>query len=197
MWQPQPPRKKQAPPEGGPARAFTAPGHETYTLANGLKVTLVPYGNIPKVTVSVQVAAGSIDEGSAHVGVAGMAADLMKEGTEKLMSGQVADEAGSMGGALSISSDYDQTSIELDVLSEFGPQAVRLLSAVLEYPRLPEGELDRLKNDRLRQIAVDNSRAQTIALTRFRKILYGDHPYSIVSPSEAEVRKITIADVKA
>jgi len=50
------------------------PAHETYTLANGLKVTLVPYGNIPKVTVSVEVTAGSIDEGSSHVGVAGIAA---------------------------------------------------------------------------------------------------------------------------
>jgi predicted Zn-dependent peptidase len=189
--------QKQTPPEGGPPRAFTVPAHETYTLANGLKVTLVPYGNIPKVTVSVEVTAGSIDEGSSHVGVAGIAADLMKEGTEKLTASQVADEAGSMGGALSISSDYDKTSVDLDVLSEFGPQAVRLVSSVLEHPRLPESELDRLKNDRLRQIAVDNSRAQTIALTRFRKILYGDHPYSIVLPSDGDVKKITIGDVKA
>jgi predicted Zn-dependent peptidase len=120
----------------------------------------------------------------------------MNEGTENLTAGQLADEAGSMGGALSISSDYDQTSLELDVLSEFGPQAVRLVSGVLEHPRLPEGELDRLKNDRLRQIAVGNSRAQTIALTRFRKILYGDHPYSVVLPSEAEVKSITIDEVK-
>jgi zinc protease len=188
--------QKQAPPAGGPARAFTVPAHETYTLANGLKVTLVPYGNIPKVTVSVEVGAGSIDEGPSHVAVAGMAADLMKEGTEKLTAEQVADQAGSMGGALSISSDYDQTSADLDVLSEFGPQAVRLLASVLEHPRLPASELERLKNDRLRQIAVGNSRAQTIAQTRFRKILYGDHPYSIVLPSDADVKKITIDDVK-
>jgi predicted Zn-dependent peptidase len=189
--------QKKAPPEGGPPRAFTVPAHETYTLANGLKVTLLPYGNIPKVNVSVQVAAGSIDEGSNHVGVAGIAADLMKEGTDRLTSAQVADEAGRMGDALSISSDYDKTSVELDVLSEFGPRAVRLIFSVLEHPRLPESELDRLKNDRLRQIAVGNSRAQTIALTRFRKILYGDHPYSIVLPSDGDIKKITIGDVKA
>lgn len=189
--------QKQAPPEGGPARAFTIPAHETYSLTNGLKVTLVPYGNIPKVTVSIQVDAGSIDEGSSHIGVASMATNLMKEGTDKLTAGQVANEAGSMGGALSIYSDEDSTGAELDVLSMFGPQAVRLLSGVLEHPRLPESELGRLKNDRLRQIAVDNSRAQTVALTRFRKILYGDHPYSIVLPSEADVKKITIDDVKA
>ena len=31
---------------------------------------------------------------------------------------------------------------------------------------------------------------------RFRKILYGDHPYSVILPSEADVKKITIQDVK-
>jgi len=44
------------------AKAFTVPAHETYTLANGMKVTLVPYGNIPKVTVSLALQSGSIDE---------------------------------------------------------------------------------------------------------------------------------------
>src|ERR1700692_701192 len=85
--------QKQAPPEGGPAKAFTVPAHETYTLPNGLKVTLVPYGIIPKVTVDIAVVAGSADEGSAHQGVADLTSDLLKEGTEKLTSSQLADEA--------------------------------------------------------------------------------------------------------
>ena len=47
--------QKQTPPEGAPAKAFTVPAHKTYTLPNGLKVTLVPYGNIPKVAVILAV----------------------------------------------------------------------------------------------------------------------------------------------
>src|SRR4051812_31376166 len=111
---------KQAPPEGGPAKAFTVPAHESYSLPNGLKVTLVPYGNIPKVTVDIMVTAGSADEGKDHQGVAGLTADLMKEGTEKLTSSQLADEAARMGSTLSTSASYDRTDAELDVLSEFG-----------------------------------------------------------------------------
>jgi len=30
------------------AESIHMAAHETYTLANGMKVTLVPYGNIPK-----------------------------------------------------------------------------------------------------------------------------------------------------
>ena len=188
--------QKQAPPEGGPAKAFSLPAHETYTLPNGLKVTLVPYGILPKVTVDITLVSGSSDEGKDHQGVAGLTADMMKEGTEKLTSGQLADQAASMGSTLTVSSSYDRTSAELDVLSEFGPEAVRLLAEVIAHPRLPESELDRLKNDKLRQVALEGAQPQTIAMVRFRKILYGDHPYAVVLPSEADVKKITIQDVK-
>jgi zinc protease len=187
--------QKQTPPEGAPPKAFTVPAHESYTLPNGLKVTLVPYGIIPKVTVSVAVDAGNIDEGSNH-GVASLTAQLLKEGTATLNSEQLANEAARMGSTLDISASEDQTVAQLDVLAEFGPDAVRLLSDLLQHPRLPESELPRLKTDALRQNAVEISRPQTIALMRFRKILYADHPYAIVLPTDAEVQKITLHDVK-
>lgn len=188
--------QKQSPPEGGPPKAFTVPTHETYTLPNGLTVTLIPYGNVPKVTVSVTVVAGSSDEGKDHQGVADLTADLMKEGTEKLTANQLADEAARMGSTLDVSSSYDRTDAGLDVLSEFGPDAVQLLADVVTHPRLPESELQRLKTDELRQIAIGRSQPQTIALIRFRKILYGDHPYSVILPSEDDIKKIAIEDVK-
>jgi zinc protease len=189
--------QKQTPPEGAPAKAFNVPAHESYTLPNGLKITLVPYGIVPKVTVSLAVNAGSINEVRNHGGVAGITAELLKEGTATLNPGQLADEAARMGSTLDINASDDQTFAGLDVLSEFGPDAVRLLSDVLQRPRLPESELPRLKIDMLRQIAVASSRPQTIAEIRFRKILYGDHPYSVVLPTDAEVKAITLNDVKA
>lgn len=188
--------QKQPPPEGGPAKPFSVPAHETYTLPNGLKVTLVPYGIIPKATLSLAVYAGGIDEGSGRVGVAGLTADLMKEGTEKLTSKQVAEAAADMGSTLEVSAGADQTKVEMDVLQEFTPKAVSLLADVAQHPRLPVSELERLKNDTLRQIALRNSQPQTMAVVRYRKILYGDHPYSIVVPTEDDIKKITIQDVR-
>ena len=188
--------QRQTPPEGGPAKAFSVPANETYTLGNGMKVTLVPYGIIPKVTVSAVIDAGAVNEGSDHGGVSGLTADLMKEGTQSLTSEQLADVTAKMGSTLDLAANMDQTIAQLDVLSEFGPQAVKVLADVLQHPRLPQSELERLKNDALRQIAVRTSRPQTVALMKFRKILYGNHPYGTVLPSEADVKKITLEDVK-
>ena len=188
--------QKQAPPEGGPPKAFTVPANETYALPNGLKVTLVPYGIVPKAQLSVAVDAGGLNEGSNRIGLSDLTAELMKEGTVTLTAEQVAEEAARMGSTLEVSAGADQTTLGLDVLQEFAPDAVRLLADVLEHPRLPESELARLKTDMLRQIAVAGARPQTIALMRFRKILYEGHPYAVVLPSEADVKKLTEQDVK-
>jgi len=188
--------QKQAPPEGGHPKAFTVPANETYTLPNGLRVTLVPYGIIPKAAISLAVDTGEINEGSGRTGVASLTTDLMKEGTEKQTAQQVAEAAARMGSTLEIHAGKDQTKLGIDVLQEFAPDAVKLLADVAQHPRLPQSEIDRLKNDALRQIALQNSQPQTIAVVRFRKILYGDHPYSIVVPTEDDIKKLTIQDVK-
>ncbi len=188
--------QKQAPPEGQPAKAFTVPANETYTLPNGLKVTLVPYGIIPKAAISLAVDAGEINAGNTRAGVAALTTDLMKEGTDKLTSQEISEAAASMGSALNINAGADRTNLGIDVLQEFAPDAVRLLAGVAQHPRLPESELQRLKNDALRRIALQTSEPQTIALMRFRKILYGEHPYATVVPSEGDIKKLTIQDVK-
>jgi zinc protease len=188
--------QKQTPPEGGPPKAFTVPANETYTLPNGMKVTLVPYGIIPKTAISLVVDAGEINEGTSRIGVASLTTELMKEGTEKLTAQQVAEAAARMGSTLEVRAGKDQTNLGIDVLEEFAPDAVKLLADVAQHPRLPRSEIDRLKNDALRQIALQNSQPQTIAVVRFRKILYGDHPYAVVVPTEADIKKLTIQDVK-
>lgn len=187
----------QSPPAGGPPKAFTVPPSETYTLPNQLKVTLVPYGILPKVTVHIAITAGSADEGASHRGVADLTSDLLNEGTTSLTSIQLANEAARMGSTLSVSSSYNRTDAALDVLSEFGPDAVKLLADVVEHPRLPASEVERLKNDELRKNALQSSQPQMIALMRFRKIMYGDHPYSVIFPAEEDTKKITLDDVKA
>jgi zinc protease len=188
--------QKQVPPEGGPSKAFSLPPHDEYTLPNGMKVTLIPYGIIPKAAVSIAIDAGSLNEGNNWVGVANLTAEFLKQGTSTLAAQQVAEKAASMGSTLEIAAGADQTTLDLDVLHGSAQDAVHLIADILQHPRLPESELARLKNNQLRQISVRKARPQTIALMRFRKILYGDHPYSVVLPTEADINKITLQDVK-
>jgi zinc protease len=188
--------EKQAPPAGSAPKAFTVPSHETYSLPNGMKVTLVPYGNIPKVTVSLALRSGNIDESTDRLGLADITGELMKEGTKTMSSEQVAQAAAQMGSSLGIGVGVDDTTVAMDVLSESGPASVKLLADVVENPLLPESELARIKTNMLRQIAVSKTQPAQIALARFRKLMYGDHPYGEVLPTEASVNGITIDDAR-
>jgi len=188
--------QKQTPPAGGPPKAFTVPAHETYALANGMKVTLIPYGNIPKVTVNLALRAGGLNEPRELLGVANITGELLKEGTSSLSASALAEAAARMGSTLSVSAGADETALDVDVLSEYGPDAVKLLADVVQHPLLPEAELARLKSNQLRQIAVAKSQPGQMALARFRKLMYGDHPYGDVLPTEESIHKMSIEDAK-
>jgi zinc protease len=189
-------QQKQTPPAGGAPKPFTVPAHETYTLANGMKVTLVPYGNLPKVTLSLVVRTGNLNEPADMPGLADIAGTLMKEGTTTRSSKQIAEESARMGGAVSVTVSVDETDLDTDVLSEFGPKAAALLADVAQHPLFPESELPRLKNDALRQLSISKSVPQSMALERFRKILYGDHPYGTVFSTPESINKTTVGDIK-
>jgi len=188
--------EKQKPPAGGPPKAFKVPPHTDFTLPNGVKVTLIPYGNVPKVTVDVIVRSGNLNEGENQVWIADITGNLMKEGTTTRSGDQVAQQAAGMGGAITITVGPDQTQIQSDALSEFGPRMVALLADVTENPALPASELDRLKKDAVRRLTIELSQPGNMALRQFRKVLYPDHPYGRLYPTEAMVNAYTLDDVR-
>jgi zinc protease len=187
---------KQSPPVGGPPKPFTVPAHQDFTLRNGLKVTLIPYGNVPKVTANVIVRSGSINEAENQVWLADLLGDLMKEGTKTRTAEQVAAEAAGMGGALEVAVGADQTQITSDALSEFGAKMIALLADVIQNPSLPESELPRLKKDALRTLSIQLSTPGQIARQHFAKLLYPDHPYGRLFPTETLVNSYTIEEVR-
>ncbi|HEX8473162.1 MAG TPA: pitrilysin family protein [Pyrinomonadaceae bacterium] len=189
-------QQKQRPPEGGAPKAFTLPPKQTFTLKNGMQVTLVPYGSVPKVTVRAVVRAGNLNETAQQTWLADITGDLLKEGTATRSAVQIAEEAARMGGQLNITVGVDQTSVNGDVLSEFGPELVALMADVIQRPLLPASELARLKNDRQRVLTIAKTQPGNIASERFRKLLYPEHPYGRLFPTEAMLNSYKIEDVQ-
>lgn len=187
---------KEKPPEGGTPKPFTLPKKETFTLKNGMRVTLVPYGTVPKVAVSATVRAGNLNEGAQQIWLANITGTMLKEGTAKRSAEQLAQETARMGGQINIGVGADQTTVNGDVLSEFGPQLVDLIADVLQRPLLPASELARMKTDRLRQLSIARTQPGPIANERFRQLLYPNHPYGRVYPTEEMINRYTIEDVR-
>lgn len=188
--------QKEAPPPAGPPVSFKLPEKRELTLPNGMGVTLVQYGSIPKVDVELVVRAGNVDESASQVSLADVMGDLMAEGTTTRSAEQVAQQAASMGGSLDISVGVDQTTIGGSVLSEFAPRMTALVADVARNPAFPDSELQRIKDNRLRDLAVELTQPQPLALQKFRAVLYPDHPYGRVYPTPAMVQGFSIDDVR-
>jgi predicted Zn-dependent peptidase len=172
------------------------PQPKTFRLENGLAVTLVPYGTVPKVSVRLAILTGNVNEAANQVWLADLVGDMLSEGTATRTASQIAEDAAKMGGSLDINVGENRTEVGGDVLSEFGPNLVDLVADVARHPKFPESELARRKADRVRQLSIARSQPQPLAQEKLRAVLYGDHPYGRLFPTEAMLQGYTIAQVR-
>ncbi|NYT42006.1 insulinase family protein [Sphingomonas sp. R-74633] len=185
-----------APPISDP-KPFKLPATETYTLPNGLQVTLIPYGVAPKTVVSLRVRAGAVNEGDA-VWLSEVTGALMKEGAAGKTAADLAAAAAGMGGQLNVSAGMQTTQVSTNVLSEYAPAAIQLISDVAIRPTLPASELARVKANLGRQLSVSLSEPGTLADVALGRAIYGaNHPYGRLIPSAAQLQGYTIDQVKA
>ncbi len=189
------PATPPAPAEPAP---FEVPEGRTFTLDNGMTVTLLPYGALPKANVLAVVRVGNVDEGAGQNSLADLTLPLLTEGTEGMSAEQIAEAAASMGGSISSGAGLDQTTVGGRVLSEFVPDFVRLTADVLQRPAFEADAFERRQRNVLRSAAVARSQPGSVALAAWRRALYGDHPYaSVILPKVADIEAATPATARA
>ncbi|MEW9796576.1 M16 family metallopeptidase [Alteromonas sp. CYL-A6] len=184
------------PPPPAAPKNFTLPATSDFTLDNGLSVTLIPYGDTPKVTMVLQFDSGNQDDGDA-TGISDLTFELLKQGTATRDAAALATLASSMGGQLQTSVGMNSSQVGMDVLTEFSGDAVSLIADVVMHSVFPEDSLNRAVANRWREVQVSQSRAQGQALEAFYAAMYPNHPYGTVFPTEAQLTGITTDDLKA
>lgn len=190
-------QQKQQPPPAGTPKDFVIPTPRRFTLGNGMPVTLVPFGQVPKVTVRVVVNAANVHEKKDEIWLADLTGSMMREGTATRTADAVARELAGMGGELAINVGPDTTSVGTEVLSDRSADAIRVIADIVQNPRLPQSELDRVKGNLLRNLAIQKSTPQAIAQEKFAELLYGEHPYGRIFPTDAMLKGYTIDQVRA
>lgn len=184
-----------APPIPEP-KPFKLPPNETYTLANGMKVTLIQSGVAPKTVVSLRVRAGAVTEGD-DVWLAAVTAEMMKEGAGGRSSADIATAAAGMGGDINVGAGNHTTVVTMNVLSEHAPAAVALVGDVALEPTLPASELDRVKANMSRRLAQALAQPGVLADVALAREVYGtDHPYGRPFPTAPQLAAYTIDQVK-
>ncbi len=137
--------QKETPPVGGQPKPFVFPQQEVYTLPNGLKVTLVQYGSVPKVAFQATIYAGTKDDAKGKKAVSEMVGLMLKEGTKTRTAEQIARETAEMGGSINVGTGTDSTTVTGEVLSEFDAKFVELMADVMLNPNFQADSLEQLR----------------------------------------------------
>lgn len=188
--------QKETPPVGGQPKPFVFPKQEVYMLPNGMKVTLVQYGSVPKVAFQATIYAGTKDDAKGKKAVSEMVGSMLKEGTKNRTAEQIARETAEMGGGINVGTGTDSTTITGEVLSEFDAKFVALMADVMLNPNFKAEDLERLRANKLRNLAVSGTQAGTQAWRKFREIIFQNHPYGQIDPTVDEVKGYTMDDIK-
>jgi predicted Zn-dependent peptidase len=179
-----------------PQEILHLPKPETYKLSNGLTVQLVPDHRVPFITVALGLRTGSTYDPPNLHGLASMAAPMLLEGSAGKSSKQIASEIDSIGGALKCSADYDFTILSGSSLSKYTPKLLDLLSEVLLHPDFPDDELALKKANVIQELKLKRSDPNFLSEEEFAKVVFGNHPYSVVTPPPESIEKMTRQDVR-
>lgn len=180
----------------GEPEPFELPETRTFELGNGIDVTFIPFGLAPKANIQVRVRAGNIDDGE-MTWLADLTGAMIEEGSAGRSAEEIALEAAAMGGDLNVNVGVHQTIFSSNVLAEFGPRAIGMLADLVRRPDFPESELQRVRQNLIRNVSVSRSQPGPVASEAYAALLYGtDHPYGRTLPTTEELERYTMADIR-
>jgi zinc protease len=180
-------RKK--PPVPLAPKAFSIPKPTETILGNGLKVIIFEDKKLPLVSFRLAFKFGEINDNLR--GLTTMTSGMLKEGTSTHTSKQLAEAIDKIGASLHASSGADNTIISASSLSTYSYDILSFLADITLRPSFPQEELDLNKQNTIESLKFNRSDAGFLAGERVNKILYGDHPYSISSPTPENIESIS------
>jgi zinc protease len=201
---PAPGRSGLSRPEGFPAKpplvapkpAYTAPPSSEKTLANGLRVLVVPNTEVPFVTVKLGLDSGAWAE--PKPGIASLALGMLTKGTAKHDQVALAEELETYAIDLGGSAGMDSSSVAANCLPDHLERTLGLLGEVVLEPTFPKEEFETLRQQVATGLAMSAREPAQVAAKELRRRLYGEHPYAREVEGEAEdVAKATPEDARA
>lgn len=175
------------PPALAPERPVQWPSREVRTLSNGLQVVLAESHSFPKISAHLYIRAGNSSVAHRAPGLAGMTATVVRTGTSSRDSHRIEEDLRRMGADLGTGAGADSSWISIAGLSEFSAGQLALIADLAQNASFPEDEFERERRQRLEELRIERTTPGFLANERLRRVLFGEHPYAIVAPTEAQL----------
>jgi zinc protease len=149
------------------------------TLSNGLRVMLMERHSAPLVSMRLAVDAGHSTDPLSKAGLAGLAADVMDEGTSKRSAFDIANHLDAAGAELSTGNSLDLSYVDLSALATNLRGSLEIFADVALNPSFPADEVKLAQQNRLARIRQEQAQPNQSALRILPRLIYGEnHPYA-------------------
>jgi zinc protease len=179
------------PPALGPESAVVWPQRTVATLSNGLQVVLVESRSFPRISAQLYFRSGNALVSHTAPGLAEITATVVRSGTASRPSRRIEEDLRRMGAGLGTSSGADFSAISSAGLAEFSSSILELMADLARHASFPAEEFERERRQRLEELKIERTTPGFLATERLRRVLFGAHPYAVVSPTEEQLAGIT------
>jgi zinc protease len=186
--------RSEMPPPLSP-RPLNLPEASETALPNGLGLALIEDKRLPLSSVRLAFRSGDANDPASLPGLSDMMSHLLSEGTETRTSRQIAEEIERLGATLSVGSSSDFTTVAASSLTIYLEEVLELIADVTIRSTFPQNEVD-LARENTKQLLIQQ-RAQPgfLASERMAKVIFGEHPYSTISPTAEMLDRLTREDL--
>ncbi len=175
--------------------------------ANTIQRTLFPNGivlltyqktNDRTVDVEGAVWAGSADLPAEQAGLANFVASGLMRGTQTRPFDTIYAELEGVGASLGFSSGYQLSDFSAESLPEDFDLLLEIIADTLRNPSFPEQEIEKLRNEAITGLQMQQNNSASMASKQFRQKLFEDHPYGIpISGTIETVSQFQAAELSA
>jgi predicted Zn-dependent peptidase len=175
-------------------RAVIWPSRTHKQLANGLEFMLVESHTIPKFTGQLFFRGGNSI--GAVPGLADLTSAVVRTGTAKRSSREIEEDLRRLGADLSTGTSADNSSVAFAGLVEYSNQLLHLTAELAREASFPADEFERERRQMLEGLKIERATPGFLATERLRKVLFGNHPYGLFSPSEEQVENYRLVELR-
>jgi zinc protease len=182
-------------PSLAPERPVVWPARTHRKLANGLEVVLVESHTIPKFTGELYFRSGNAAAAAKAPGLAEITATVVRTGTQSRSSRQIEEDLRRIGADIGTSAGADTSAIGFNGLVEFSSDLLKLVAELAQQASFPEDEFERERRQMIEGLRIARTTPSFLGNERMRRVLFGDHPYAFIAPTETQVKQYRLAQL--
>ena len=178
-------------------RELTIPPGSERTVDNGLTVIAIERRSVPLVELRLRVPFERTALDPPFVARAALMSQTLFSGTATMSTVDIAAALQTVGGALSAGVDADRLLVTGNGLAGGLSDILGIMSDVLTGATFPEGEVETERARLIDRVQVAQSQPQHLARVALQKRMYGEHPYSVQTPSIEDIKPLGTAEMAA